>query len=492
MHRPPQDRLYIGGEWVAPVDGAADAVINPATEEEIGRAALAGPRDVDHALAAARTAFDTGPWPRMTMTARAALLESMCDWIEERSEALRALIATETGSIQPFARSMQFATGLEHARHYIALALRQEAQPLPLEPVGLPDGTTMVGSGVAVREPMGVCIAITPFNVPFMLNLGKSVPALAMGNTVVIKPSPLTPFSALIVAEAAEAAGLPPGVLNVVNGDLAAGEMLTTDPRVDLITFTGSDRVGAAIQAQAAPTLKRCIMELGGKSAMIVRADGNIEAAAQAALASLTFHAGQACASLSRLVVHNAVRPQFVERLATLFREVRIGDPADPSTRMGPLIRGAARERVQTLVDSAIEDGARLICGGRIPDGFDRGFFYEPTLFDDVDNSWRVAQEEAFGPLGVVIGFDSDDEAVAIANDSDFGLSGAVYSADVGRALQIASQMRTGKVNLNGGSGKMSSYHPFGGIKRSGYGREFGEIGLHEFTYVKTISYRVA
>lgn len=492
MHIPPQGKLYIGGEWIVPAGVGSEAVINPATEAVIGHAGLAGPTEIEVALATARAAFDTGPWPRMKTAQRAAILDAMCDWIEARADDLRILIATETGSIQPFARSMQFATGLEHARHYIELARRQAPQPLPLEPVAMPDGTTMVGGGLAVREPVGVCLAITPFNVPFMLNLGKAVPALAMGNTVILKPSPLTPFSALILAEAADAAGVPPGVFNVVNGDLAAGEKLTTDPRVDLVTFTGSDRVGAAIQAQAAPTLKRCIMELGGKSAMIVRADGNLEAAAQAALGSLTFHAGQACAALTRLVVHNSVRPQFVERLAELFRAVKIGDPADPTTRMGPLIRAAARDRVQDLVDSACGDGATLVTGGRIPAGLDRGFFYEPTLFDDVDNGWRVAQEEAFGPLGVVIGFDSDEEAVTIANHSDFGLSGAVYSADVGRALELASRLRTGKVNLNGGSGKMSSYHPFGGIKRSGYGREFGEVGLHEFTYIKTISYHLA
>lgn len=486
-----EGRLYIAGEWVAPAGGSED-VINPATEAVIARAGLAGPGDVEAALATARAAFDTGPWPRLSVEERAARISAMCDWIETRAESLRALIAAETGSIQPFARTMQFAAGLEHARHYIELARRQQPQPLPLEPVVQADGSVMLGSGVAVRDPVGVCLAITPFNVPFMLNLGKTVPALLMGNTAILKPSPLTPLSAMIVAEAADAAGLPPGVLNVINGDLAVGEALTTDPRVDLITFTGSDRVGAAIQAQAAPTLKRCIMELGGKSAMIVRADGDIEAAARNALGSLTFHAGQACAAMTRLVIHNSVRSEFTALLASMFKAVVIGDPADPATRMGPLIRNEARERVQGLVDSALADGATLVSGGRIPAGFDRGFFYEPTLFDNVDNSWRVAREEAFGPLGVIIGFDTDDEAVAIANDSDFGLSGAVYSRDVGRGYELALRMRTGKVNLNGGSGKMSAHHPFGGIKRSGYGREFGEVGLHEFTSLKTISYHVA
>jgi len=421
MHVPPQDKLYIGGEWVAPAGGATEAVINPATEAVIGHAALAGPAEIEAVLASARDAFDRGPWPRMTMVQRAALIGAMCDWIDTRADPLRNLIAAETGSIQPFARSMQFATGLQHARHYLELALRQAPQPLPLEPVALPGGTTMVGGGLMVREPVGVCLAITPFNVPFTLNLGKAVPALVMGNTVILKPSPLTPFSALILAEAADAAGLPSGVFNVVNGDLAVGETLTTDPRVDLVTFTGSDRVGAAIQAQAAPTLKRCIMELGGKSALILRTDGDLDAAARAALGSLTIHARQACAALTRLVVHNSIRPQFVARLAELFRAVKIGDPADPATRMGPLIRAAARDRVEKLVGSALADGAKLVTGGRIPAEFDRGFFYEPTLFDDVDNCWRVAQEEAFGPLGVVIGFDSDIEESLTTLVSQFG-----------------------------------------------------------------------
>lgn len=487
-----EGQLYIGGEWVTPSSGVTEPVLNPATEAVIGEAGLAGPAEVEAALATARDAFDAGSWPRLRMEERISKLAAMCDWLEARADAIRALLTAETGSIQPFTRSMQYATAIEHARHYLKLAAQIAPLPLPLEPVERPDGTTMLGGGVAVREPVGVCLAITPFNVPFMLNLGKAVPALVMGNSVILKPSPLTPYSALIVAEAAEAAGIPPGVLNVINGDPAAGARLTSDPRVDLITFTGSDRVGAAIQAQAASTLKRCIMELGGKSAMIVRADGDINAAAQAATASLTQHAGQVCAGMTRLVVHNSVRAAFVEHLGDMFREVRIGDPADPTSRMGPLIRASARDRVQTLVDSALSDGATLVTGGRIPAGFDCGFFYEPTLFDGVDNSWRVAREEAFGPLGVVIGFDSDDEAVAIANDSDFGLSGAVYSADVGKAYALALRMRTGKVNVNGGSGKMSSYHPFGGIKRSGYGREFGEVGLHEFTYIKTIAYHVA
>lgn len=487
-----ENRLYIAGEWVTPAEGGCEPVINPATEECIGEAALAGPREVEAVLTSARHAFDAGPWRRMPVRERIALLARMIDWLEQRAEGVRALIMAETGSVQPFLRTMQFATGIDHARHYLEIAARQEPENLPLESVPRPDGSTMVGGALVVRDPVGVCLAITPFNVPFMLDLGKCIPALVMGNTVILKPSPLTPFSALVIAAAAHDAGLPAGVFNVVNGDAAASETLTTDPRVDLITFTGSDRVGAMIQAQAAPTLKRCIMELGGKSAMIVCDDGNLAAAAQNAHGSLTLNAGQACAAMTRLVVHNAVRPQFVQMLTDLFARTRIGDPADPESRMGPLIRAAARDRVAAMVDRARDDGARLVAGGRIPPSCSRGFFYEPTLFDDVSNSWPIAREELFGPVGVVIGFDTDDEAIAIANDSDFGLSGAVYSRNVGRGLAVAREMRTGKVNLNGGSGKMSALQPFGGIKRSGYGREFGDIGLHEFTYVKAISYHLA
>lgn len=487
-----EGKLYIGGEWIAPEGNAAEAVVNPATEAVIGHVGIAGPNEVEAVLSAARTAFESGPWRRMSVVERAAILGRLCDWLDQQAGRIRALITAETGSIQSFARTMQYATAMEHARHYLVQATKVEPEALPLEPVATASGATMVGGGLVVYEPVGVCLAITPFNVPFMLNLAKAIPALVMGNTVILKPSPLTPYSALIIADAAEAIGLPAGVLNVVNCGPAESARLTSDPRVDLITFTGSDTVGAAIQAQAAPTLKRCIMELGGKSAMIVRSDGNLDAAARTALASLTFHAGQACAAMTRLVVHNSIRAEFVARVKALFEGVNIGDPADPAVTMGPLIRENSRARVRELVASGLADGATLVTGGHVPEAQEKGYFYRPTLLDEVDNSWRVAREEIFGPVGVVIGFDDDEDAIRIANDSDFGLSGSVFSADVGRAYAIALEMRTGKVNLNGGSGKMSSYHPFGGIKRSGYGREFGDVGLKEFTYMKTLAFHLA
>ncbi|MDB5672428.1 MAG: aldehyde dehydrogenase [Alphaproteobacteria bacterium] len=480
--------LFIHGAWTA-AGGGTEAVINPATEQVIGHAAIAGPADVEAAVASARHAFDKGPWPRMNAEERASILSAMLEIFERRGDEIRALITAEAGSVQPMTRTMQFATGIDHARYYIELARRPAITPLPVELVDTPDGRRMLGAGVKVREPVGVCLAITPFNVPFMLNVTKCFAALATGNAVILKPSPLTPFEAFVVAEAAEEAGLPPGILNVVNGGIETGEALTRDPRIDLVTFTGSDRVGAAIQAQAAPTLKRCVLELGGKSALIVRADGDLKAAATSALASLTLHAGQACAAFTRLLVHESVRAEFVSMLTAMFRAVPIGDPADPKSRMGPLIRGAQRDRVESMVDRAVRDGVKLVTGGRRPTGLSRGFYYEPTLFDGVDNQSPIAREEIFGPVGVVIGFESDEQAIDIANDSDFGLSGGIYSADVGRAFEMALQLRTGKVQLNGGSGKMSSHQPFGGIKRSGYGRELGEEGLQEFTYVKSIAF---
>jgi acyl-CoA reductase-like NAD-dependent aldehyde dehydrogenase len=277
-------------------------------------------------------------------------------------------------------------------------------------------------------------------------------------------------------------------VLNVVTGGIEAATLLTTDKRVDLISFTGSDKVGAMIQAQAAPTLKRCLMELGGKSALIVRPDANLMQAAMTG-ASYCTHAGQGCALLTRHVVHNSVRAEYVAALKGMIGHLKIGNPADPSVTFGPLIREVARTRTESYVDIALSEGATLVTGGKRPAGLDKGYYYEPTLFDNVSNASRLAQEEVFGPICAVIGYDSDEEAIALANDSDFGLSGGIFSADVGRAFEMALQIRTGGVSINGGSGRMSSHAPFGGIKRSGYGREYGEEGLNEFTYVKTIGF---
>jgi acyl-CoA reductase-like NAD-dependent aldehyde dehydrogenase len=367
-------------------------------------------------------------------------------------------------------------------------ALRDPVKALPPEVNPGGDGRKTLGAAVVARAPLGVVSAITPFNLPF-LNIVKIIPALAVGNTVVLKPSPYTPFEALILGSIADEVSLPAGVLNIITGGLEVGALLTTDPRVDLITFTGSDKVGSALQAQAAPTLKRLLLELGGKSALIVRPDADLDAAATAGANSFVAGAGQGCLLTTRHLVHNSIRAGYVQRVATIAAAAKIGDPADPSVVMGPLIRGVQRERTERYVEIALSAGARLVTGGKRPKHLGKGFFYEPTLFDEVDNSWQIAQEEVFGPVAVVIGYDTDEEAIRIANDSQYGLHGGIYSADVGRAYEMALQVQTGYVAINGGSGGLNLAAPFGGIKRSGYGREYGPEGLEEFTYQKSISF---
>ena len=478
--------LYIDGEWVTPSE--REAVINPADESLIAEAPVGGLAEMEAAIAAARTAFDNGPWPRLPVAARQAKLTEFLDAIERRKAEIVDLIVAEAGATRMLADYLQYGIPMQHARHMVAIASRPAVTPLPVETTPNAQGTITLGAGVISREPMGVVAAITPYNFPFFLNVGKVIPALAVGCTVVLKPSPYTPFEALLLGQIAEEVGLPKGVLNVVTGGIEAATLLTTDKRVDLISFTGSDKVGAMIQAQAAPTLKRCLMELGGKSALIVRPDANLMQAAMTG-ASYCTHAGQGCALLTRHLVHNSVRADYVEMLKGMIGHLKIGNPADPSVTFGPLIREVARTRTESYVDIALSEGATLVTGGKRPVGLDRGYYYEPTLFDNVSNASRLAQEEVFGPICAVIGYDSDEEAISLANDSDFGLSGGIFSADVGRAFEMALQIRTGGVSINGGSGRMSSHAPFGGIKRSGYGREYGEEGLNEFTYVKTIGF---
>lgn len=482
--------LYIGGEWVTV--GEFEPVINPADESLILSAPVGNARIVSDAIGAARDAFDKGPWPRLSQRERQAKLTEFLDAIDRRKDEIIRLIVAEAGSTQMLASFLQFGIPMQHARHMVEISSRSAITPLPVETTPAGDGSITLGAGVMSREPMGVVTCITPYNFPFFLNIGKIVPAMVVGCTVVLKPSPFTPIEALILGEIADEVQLPKGVLNIVTGDLEAATLLTTDKRVDLISFTGSDKIGALIQAQSAPTLKRCLMELGGKSAMIVRADADVQAAAAAGMGGFITHTGQGCALHTRHLVHNSVKAQYVEVLKSMLSHVKIGNPIDPAVNCGPLIRDVARARSENYVAIALDEGATLVAGGRRPTGLDKGFYFEPTLFIDVHNSHRIAQEEVFGPIGVVIGFDTDEEAIDMANDSDFGLSGGIFSGNVGLAYDMALQMRTGGVLINGGGGRMSSHAPFGGIKRSGYGREYGEEGLNEFTYMKTISFHGA
>lgn len=482
--------LYIDGEWIRADE--REAVINPATEAIIGEAPVATLDHVEHAIRAAREAFDGGPWPRLSMRERQAAMHRLLDAAERRSAEILQLIMDESGALPFIAQDVQFGLPLKLTRQQVDIAAALPDLSLPPEIVPRGDGTTGVNACTVSREPVGVVVAITPYNIPFMSNLCKSVAALLVGCTVIIKPSPFTPFEALLLGQLAEEASLPKGVLNVVNGGIDVGEKLTTDPRIDMISFTGSDRVGALIQAQAAPTMKRVVLELGGKSALIVRPDADLDKAAAAGLGGITSHGGQGCVLLTRHLVHNSVRAAYVGKLKALLAGIRVGPATDPTAAMGPLIREGARARVESYVQIALDEGASLVSGGRRPGHLDKGFFFEPTLFEDVRNDFRIAQEEVFGPIGAVIGFDTDDEAIALANDSAYGLSGAVYSADVGKAYQMALALRTGGVTVNSGFTHLTPNAPFGGIKRSGHGREYGTTGLAEFTYLKAIDFQVA
>lgn len=483
------DSVFVAGEWVR-ATGEPEAVINPATEETIGMAPVGGLAEVEAAIAAARHAFDRGPWPRLSPQDRAAKLETFHDALMARQADFLQLITSEAGSVASIA-PLQFYFPMIIAKDAIDRGGRYRDIPLPTGTApDMQGGSGLVG-GVIRREPAGVVAAITPYNFPFFLNVVKLFPALVTGNTVILKPSPYTPLSALLLAEVAASVGFPPGVLSIITGGQAIGEKLTTDPRVDLVSFTGSDKVGALIAAQGAPTLKRLHLELGGKSALIVRADANLPAAIAAGMTYLT-HCGQGCALQTRLIVHNSIRKAYVEALAEAHRSLKVGDPADPSVMLGPLIRESQRARVEHYVEEGRRSGATLVTGGKRPAGLVRGFFYEPTLFDDVDNESVLAQEEVFGPVGAVIGFDTDEQAVEMANRSEFGLSGGIFSQNLGAAFEMAAAIRTGGVSINGGGSVPGSpiMAPFGGFKRSGIGREWGDEGLNAFTELKSVSFR--
>lgn len=480
--------LFIGNEWIRDTSSQIE-IINPATEEVIGFACEADLVHCKQAIVAAREAFDHGIWPKMAIAERVAVLKKMHDYLMGKRSEIVSLIVQETGATLMLAEHLHFGIAMKHAAHLLAEALRIQTSLTPVELTPDSQGKLVLGSSVSVYEPIGVVSAITAYNFPFFLNVTKIFHALTMGNTVILKPSPYTPAQASVLGDAANAAGLPRGVLNIIHGNIEIGESLTTDKRIDMVTFTGSDKVGSAIMAQAAPTLKKVHMELGGKSALIVRSDADLIKAAQSGLGGFTIQAGQGCALTTRHVVHNSIRQQYVETLAAMAQHITVGDPNDPRVNMGPLIREQARQRTEHYVQLGIDAGARLVFGGNRPANLDRGFYYAPTLFDNVDNGMCIAREEIFGPVGVVIGFDDDDEAIAIANDSDFGLHGSIFSRDVGKAYQMALQVRTGGIALNGGGGTMLSDAPFGGYKRSGLGREYGREGLLEFSQIKSISF---
>jgi acyl-CoA reductase-like NAD-dependent aldehyde dehydrogenase len=478
-------RLYIDGEWVDAKSDDAIEVVNPATEAVIGAVPQASVADVDRAVDAARRAFDEGPWPWMAPKERSEALVRFMEAIHARKAEIVELIIAEAGAARPIAENFQFGIGMKYAEWF---AERAATFPF-VDSLPVQSGPRGLGQGVIIKEPIGVVAAITAFNYPLYLNLAKIAPALAMGNAVVLKPSPYTPMEAFVLGEIADEAGLPPGVLNVVTGDAEASEHLTTHPGVDMVSFTGSDVVGKKIARQTADGLKKTLLELGGKSPNIVFDGTDVAKFAMGAAFTFTIHAGQGCALPTRILAERPIYDEVVDGLSAALAKIRVGDPTDAKTGMGPLIREVQRERVERYVASGTDEGARLAFGGGRPAGLDIGFFVEPTLFADVDNSMTVAQEEIFGPVGVVIPFEGEEEAIAIANGTKYGLAASLWHPDPTRAFELARRIRAGTVTMNGGGGGPSPWAPFGGYKQSGIGREYGDHGMLEYAELKSVAW---
>jgi len=480
-------RLLIGGKLVDAEGGATFDNINPATEDVLGPVADGSAGDMRAAVAAARTAFDTTDWSTNRALRKACLLQLQAA-IESEQEELRAELVAEVGCPVLLTYGPQLDAPLREALVWPAEMIDKFEWSRSLGP------KDAFGMGVQTerevwKEPIGVVGVIVPWNFPIEIILNKLGPVLAMGNTCVVKPAPDTPWNTLRLGRLiAEKTDIPPGVVNIVVGqDHLIGEVLSTSPDVDMVAFTGSTATGRRIMAAAADTLKPVFLELGGKSVNLVLDDADLPTALASA-AGACFHAGQGCAIPTRLMVPNSRYAEAVDIVAAGFAAVSYGDPTDPSNLQGPQVSKRQQERVLGYIEKGKAQGARLVTGGRVPPQFDKGFFVEPTLFADVDNSMTIAQEEIFGPVLVVIGFDDDDDAVRIANDSAYGLSGAITSGDLDRAKAVARRIRTGTLSLNGGIW-YGADAPFGGFKQSGIGRQCGIEGLEIFTETKTVGW---
>lgn len=472
--------VFINGRWTGPADGAVIDVVSPHTEEIIATVASAGPTDVNRAVTAARSAFESGSWGSSAPTERIAVIERFAAVYKERRPEIAEAITAEMGSPITFSHRIQTRLPMMLMTAFGDLARQvmwQQTRP------GF-YGTDLV----VAKQPIGVVAAIVPWNMPQFLAIGKIIPALLAGCTVVLKPAPESPLDALLLAEVAEAAGLPDGVVNVIPGDASVGAALASHPGIDKVSFTGSTAAGRNVAQACAANLTQASLELGGKSAAIVLDDTDpVDVAAAIQLASLA-NSGQVCNALTRILVPAWRRDEFVEALATELSTVCVGDPSDPETQMGPLVSARQQARVREYIAEGQREGARLVTGGSdLPVGVDRGWYVRPTLFADAHNDMRIAQEEIFGPVLTVIPYRDEDHAVQVANDSPYGLAGAVFTTDGARGRQIASRVRTGSFGVNQGY-IMDPAAPFGGLKDSGYGRELGPEGLESYLVSQSIS----
>ncbi len=464
--------LYIGGEWTAPAGEGTIDVVNASTEEVMGRIPEGTPEDVDRAVEAARAAFVT--WSQVPVADRAELCAAVAVRLQDRAEEIAVLIASELG--MPVKLSAAIQAGLP--------AMTFGSQP---DLVGQIEWEERIGNSLVVREPVGVVGAITPWNYPLHQVCAKVAPAMTAGCTVVLKPSEVTPLSAFVLAEIMDEVGVPAGVFNLVTGvGPVVGEAIAGHPGIDMVSFTGSTRAGRRVSEVASATVKRVALELGGKSPNVILDDADLQKAVVDGVQKCYLNSGQTCSALTRMLVPRE-QLEVVEQIAKATAEAwTVGDPFDEGTTLGPLVSDTQRERVRGYISKGIEEGAKLVTGGaEAPEGLDRGYYVRPTVFSDVTTDMTIAREEIFGPVLAIMPYDDEEDAVRIANDTDYGLAGGVWSGDEERAKALARRIRTGQVEINGGV--FNPLAPFGGFKQSGHGRELGRHGLEEFLAVKSL-----
>ncbi len=461
------DRFYIGGQWVAPAGAGTIEVISPHTEQVVGRVPDGTPADMDRAVAAAREAFDNGPWPRLAPAERAAVVGKLADLYAARMGEFAELITEEMGSPITFSQLAQ-APQPQLVLSYFA----ELGRTFTWED----ERAGMFGPVTVRREPVGVVAAIAPWNVPQFTAMTKLAPALVAGCAVVLKPAPQTPLDAYLLAELIEEAGVPPGVVNIVPADREVGEHLVSHPGVDKVAFTGSTAAGRRIGSICGSQLKRCSLELGGKSAAIILDDADLAATVGWLEMAALMNNGQACVAQTRILAPRSRYGETVDALAAMVSGLTVGDPADPATKIGPLAAKRQQDRVEGYIKAGMDEGATIVTGGPRAAGQPKGWYVAPTVFAGVDNSMRIAREEIFGPVLAVIAYTDTDDAVRIANDTDYGLAGTVWTADAERGMEVARRVRAGTYGVN--LYMIEACAPFGGYKASGIGRELGPEGL--------------
>ena len=467
-----RDQLYIDGKWVQPIGTGSIDVINPATEEIIGKIPVGSKEDIDIAVSAARIAFDS--WSKSSIETRIDILNALSDALKERGEDIAQTITAEVGTPIGYSRVAMVGTPRVVSRSYAKI----------LENF---DWEEKVRNSIICKEPIGVCAFITPWNFPLHQIIGKVAPAIAAGCTMILKPSKEAPLSAFILADILHEIGLPSGVFNLVSGHGSEiGNYMSSHPEVDMVSFTGSTGAGISVSEAAATTVKRVTLELGGKSANVALEDADPTLVAKKAIGACHQNSGQTCSALTRLIIPESMSDEVYEIIADKNNSYTVGDPLEESTRCGPMVSLRQQKSVSKYIESGINEGATLISGGLgMPEGISKGYYVKPTIFANVSPDMKIWKEEIFGPVLVITTYKSEEEALELANDSIYGLSGGVWSKDQERAIEFAKDMRTGQVSVNGGAFNVSA--PFGGYKLSGNGRELGAHGLNEFLEIKSI-----